>query len=138
MERAGPLSPGRRSAILARAAVEESRSDPKRTLWLFGQKTWQWLRPYPSPWYWPVPIVIAVGVLYTALDLLGAVGLATSPRRGVTIFCVLLLAVTMAVHVVFEVLWRYRAPYWDPVLILYSVFAAGRIGSTAAPTTPLP
>jgi 4-amino-4-deoxy-L-arabinose transferase-like glycosyltransferase len=127
MERAGPLSPGRRSALFARAAIEDARSDPKRALWLFGQKAWQWLRPYPSPWYWPLSIVFTVGVLYSALDLLGAIGLATSPRRGVALFCVLLLAVTMAAHVVLQVVWRYRAPYWDPVLILYSVFAADRL-----------
>jgi 4-amino-4-deoxy-L-arabinose transferase-like glycosyltransferase len=138
MERAGPLSPARRSALFARAAIDDARSDPKRALWLFGQKAWQWLRPYPSPWYWPLPIVVAVGVLYSALDLLGAVGLATSPRRGVALFCVLLLAATMAAHVVLQVVWRYRAPYWDPVLILYSVFAAGRIGGAPMRAKPAP
>jgi 4-amino-4-deoxy-L-arabinose transferase-like glycosyltransferase len=127
MESSGPLSPARRSALFARLAIDNARSDPKGTLWLFGQKAWQWLRPYPSPWYWPLPIVVAVGVLYSVLSLLGAVGLATSPRRGVALFCVLLLAATMAAHVVLQVVWRYRAPYWDPVLILYSVFAADRL-----------
>jgi hypothetical protein len=51
---------------------------------------------------------------------------------------VLLLAATMAAHVILQVVWRYRAPYWDPVLILYSVFAAARVGGTAMGTTRAP
>jgi 4-amino-4-deoxy-L-arabinose transferase-like glycosyltransferase len=138
MESSGPLSPAGRSAMFARAAIDDVRSDPKKALWLFGQKAWQWLRPYPSPWYWPLPIVVAVGVLYSAFYLLTVVGLANSPRRGVALFCVFLLAVTMAAHVVLQVVWRYRAPYWDPVLILYSVFGAAWIGGAAMRTTRAP
>ena len=31
----------------------------------------------------------------------------------------------MAAHVLVLVVWRYRVPYWDPVLLLYGVFGAG-------------
>ena len=34
------------------------------------------------------------------------------------------LLVTMAVHVALIVVWRYRIPYWDPVLLLYAVSGA--------------
>jgi hypothetical protein len=29
----------------------------------------------------------------------------------------------MAAHVAIIVVWRYRIPYWDPVLILYAALA---------------
>jgi hypothetical protein len=118
-------SPGRRSSALVRLAVEERRRDPAGTARLYAHKIWQWLRPYPTPLYWPASIVIGIGLLYTALYAAAAAGLATAHRRGAASFCLAVLAVTMASHVALLVLWRYRVPYWDPVLLLYGVFAAG-------------
>jgi carbon starvation protein len=37
-----------------------------------------------------------------------------------------ILVVSMAAHVVLQVVWRYRLPYWDPVLLLYGTFGAWR------------
>jgi hypothetical protein len=52
-------------------------------------------------------------------------GAVLSPRRGVALFCLgRCLAVSMAVHVLLLVVWRYRMPYWDPILILFAVFGA--------------
>jgi len=33
----------------------------------------------------------------------------------------------MALHVALEVVWRYRMPYWDPILILYAVFGGASL-----------
>jgi hypothetical protein len=33
----------------------------------------------------------------------------------------------MAAHVMTLVSWRYRVPYWDPVLVLYGTFGAGTL-----------
>ncbi|HEV2065168.1 MAG TPA: hypothetical protein VGS00_11540, partial [Thermoanaerobaculia bacterium] len=118
-------SPARRSSALVRLAVEERLGDPAGTAKLYAHKIWQWLRPYPTPLYWPGSIVLGVGLLYTALFAASAAGLAAAQRRGAALFCLVFLAVTMASHVVVLVQWRYRAPYWDPVLLLYGVFAAG-------------
>lgn len=118
-------SPGRRSSALVRLAVAERLRDPAGTANLYAHKVWQWLRPYPTPLYWPAPILVGVGLLYTALFAAAAAGLVTGGRRGAARFCLVLLAVTMASHVVFLVEWRYRAPYWDPVLLLYGVSFAG-------------
>jgi 4-amino-4-deoxy-L-arabinose transferase-like glycosyltransferase len=124
VDRDGMFSPGQRSAFFKRMALDEIRSDPANEARLIAKKTWQWLRPYPTPWFWPATIVVGVGILYLALDGLAAVGLASAKRRGVALFCVGVLAVAMAAHVALLVVWRYRVPYWDPILILYAVPAA--------------
>ncbi len=127
VDRDGVFTPGRRSAFFKEMAIAEIRADPAAEARLIAQKTWQWLRPYPTPWFWPAAVVVGVGVLYVVLDVLAVVGLATAKRRGVVVFCVGVLAVTMAAHVALLVVWRYRAPYWDPILILYAVPAAATL-----------
>jgi 4-amino-4-deoxy-L-arabinose transferase-like glycosyltransferase len=126
IEASGDVSPGRRSAGFARMAVEEARASPGAALDLLAQKAWHWVRPWPTPWFWPLPVVAGIGLLYVALYALAARGLWTSPRSGVAVFCTVLLLVSMLVHVALQVVWRYRVPYWDPVLILYGVFGAWR------------
>jgi hypothetical protein len=125
-EREGKTSPGQRSAAYARLAIEESRADPSESARLFARKAWHWVRPYPTPWYWPAPVVAAIGVLYAGLYLVGARGMLRAPRRGATAFCAAVLLLSMAAHVALQVVWRYRVPYWDPILVLYGVFGASR------------
>ena len=83
-------------------------------------------------------MVWTVGALYAVITVLAMVGLAVAPRPGVRLFVLAYLAVTLASHVVLIVVWRYRIPYWDPVLILYSVLGAGSIGGTVLRTTRAP
>jgi 4-amino-4-deoxy-L-arabinose transferase-like glycosyltransferase len=126
MEKAGRLSPGRRSAAFARMAIEESLADPFGSLRLFAWKAWHWVRPYPTPWFWGPAVVAGIGILYVVLYVLAARGLLRSPRRGVAVVCVAVLGISMMVHVALQVVWRYRVPYWDPILLLYGVFGAWR------------
>ena len=70
--------------------------------------------------------VILTGALYVGLYVLTARGLIRAPRRGVTAFCLAVLVLSMAAHVALQVVWRYRVPYWDPVLLLYGTFGAAR------------
>jgi hypothetical protein len=44
----------------------------------------------------------------------------------VTAFCLAVLVLSMAAHVALQVVWRYRVPYWDPILLLYGTFGAAR------------
>ncbi len=128
LEALGPAasqSPGRRSSALARLALEERLGDPAGTARLYARKIWQWIRPYPTPLYWPAAVLAGVGLLYTALYAAAAVGLARARRRGAALFSLAVLAVTMVSHVLVLVLWRYRVPSWDPILLLYGVFGAG-------------
>jgi hypothetical protein len=103
---------------------------PATAAWLLWKKSWDWLRPYPNPLFWPRGVVVVIGLLYAALTLLAARGLLLADRRGASLFCLGLLVLSMAVHVLTVVSWRYRIPYWDPVLILYGAFGAlrGRSG----------
>jgi hypothetical protein len=68
-----------------------------------------------------------VGAEYILLYALAAAGLATAPRRGSSLLCVAVLGVSMAAHVALEVVWRYRMPYWDPILLLYAGEGARRL-----------
>jgi hypothetical protein len=43
----------------------------------------------------------------------------------------------MAVHLAILVLWRYRVPYWDPILLLYGVPGAARWISSAVAPAPI-
>jgi len=117
-------SPSRRSFALVRMALEDRRRDGSGTLRLYARKLWHWIRPYPTP-FWGAPIVVGLGILYTSLYALTGVGFRAAARRGGVHFAIAVLAISMCVHVLMLVLWRYRTPYWDPILLLYGVFGAG-------------
>ena len=119
-------SPMEKSRAFRDMAIEERRADPAGWANLFVRKGWDWLRPYPSRLFWPTWVVIGTGAYYIVLFFLAAVGFASAPGPGVRAFSLALLALTMAAHVVIIVVWRYRIPYWDPVLLLYAVFGASR------------
>jgi 4-amino-4-deoxy-L-arabinose transferase-like glycosyltransferase len=134
IEAGGATSPERRSAGFARMAIEESLADPGASARLVVQKAWHWLRPYPTTWFWPPAIVVGVGVLYAALYALALRGFLRADRRGVAAFALAVLAISMAAHVVLQVVWRYRVPYWDPILLIYGV--AGAAGARTAGARP--
>ena len=138
IEAAAPRSPSAKSRYFFRKAVEERRGDPAGWAKLLLRKSWDWLRPYPNPLFWPAWIVWTVGVFYTVLTLLAAVGLASTPRPGVRAFSVSLLLLTMAAHVAILVVWRYRVPYWDPVLLLYGVVGSFLLAELFARRTGIP
>jgi hypothetical protein len=131
IEASGAASPGRRSAGFARMALEESLADPAAALRLGAWKAWHWVRPYPTPWYWPRAALLGIAALSLALYVFAARGFLSAPRRGVAAFAIAVLAVSLAVHVVFQVVWRYRVPYWDPVLLLFGVFGVSASLGTA-------
>src|SRR5262249_33541004 len=107
-------------------AIAESRADVAGSLRLLGVKAWQWVKPYPTAWFWPPAVVAGVGILYAALDLLAARGWLRASRRGVAAASLAVLVISMAAHVLLEVVWRYRVPYWDPIILLYGVAGAAR------------
>lgn len=132
---AGRTSPTERSRYFFSRAIAERRADPAGWLRLFARKAWEWLRPYPTPWFWPLGVVVTLGAFYVVLYALAAVGLIWAPRPGVRAFALGVLAVSMTVHVLVLVVWRYRVPYWDPVLLLYGVFGAGTLLPGWKPST---
>jgi 4-amino-4-deoxy-L-arabinose transferase-like glycosyltransferase len=121
----GRTSPSERSRYFVSRAIAERSADPAGWFRLLFRKSWEWVRPYPTPWFWPRTIVVAVGVLYVLLFAFAALGFLTAPRPGVRAFALGVMAVSLVVHVLVLVVWRYRVPYWDPVLLLYGTFAAG-------------
>lgn len=134
LERSG-ASPTRKSHALIRMAVAERRADLAGWTKLFLRKAWDWLRPYPSSLFWPRGIVVGTGIYYTLLFFAAAAGLLFAPRPGVRAFALALLLITMGAHVAIIVVWRYRVPYWDPVLLLYGVWGAARLTGTSAPAS---
>jgi 4-amino-4-deoxy-L-arabinose transferase-like glycosyltransferase len=126
LERAG-LSPAERSRHFVRKAIEERRGDPAGWARLLLYKARDFARPGPSPMFWPRPVVLSVSVFGAAVSFLAVIGLATAPRRGAAALAVAFLLVTMAIHVLLIVVWRYRIPYWDPVLLLYAVPGGAKI-----------
>jgi len=132
-------SPGRLSRALAAAALADRRADPAGTLRLIVWKAGDWLRPWADPRFWPVSVVAATGAVFLLLDVLAVIGLARAERTGARAFCLAFLAVTMLVHVILEVNWRYRTAYWDPVLLLYAVRgAAALVPISSAPVAAAP
>jgi len=118
-------SPSQRARAFVAQALAERRADPLGWARLLARKAWEWMRPYPTPWYWPAIVVEASALAYVVLYVFAAVGFTAAPRPGVRAFALAVLAVSTAVHVVILVVWRFRVPYWDPVLLLYGVFGAG-------------
>lgn len=127
IEAEAPGSPSAKSRFFLRRTLEERRGNPAAWARLLLRKAWDWLRPYPNPLFWPAWVVLSVGAIYVAGTLLAVLGLAAAARPGVRLFVLAYLALTMAGHVALIVVWRYRIPYWDPVLILYGVFGAARL-----------
>ena len=124
IEAAGATSPGRRSAGFARMALEETLADPGASLRLAIRKAWHWVRPYPTPWYWPRAAILALAAFYLVIYGFAARGFVIAPRRGVAAFAAAVLVVSLGVHVLLQVVWRYRVPYWDPVLLLDGAYGA--------------
>ena len=120
----GNVSPSQRSRAYLEMALAERERNPAATPALWRHKLWDWLRPYPNPIFWPRGIVIGVGVFYAALYVFAARGLIRSPRRGASLFGAAVLAGGLLAHLPFVVVWRYRIPFWDPILILYGVYGA--------------
>jgi 4-amino-4-deoxy-L-arabinose transferase-like glycosyltransferase len=133
LARVDPVAAAQPSEYFGRIGVAYCLAHPGATVALAGRKALDWLRPYPNPWFWPRKVVFSVGLLYSALFALAAFGLAAAPRRGVVRFSLAFLLVTMAVHVALIVVWRYRVPYWDPVLLLYGSFGAVALVRRASP-----
>jgi len=125
-------NPGRRSAAFRAEAVRWIRSHPREEIRLLFRKAGDWLRPSPSSFVWGPGVRIVIGTEYALLYALAAIGLATAARRGVAFFAVAVLAVTMATHVVLQVVWRYRMPYWDPILLVYAVGGMRRLAARRA------
>ena len=126
-------SPGRLSRALFSAALAERLADPAGGARLLAWKARDWLRPYPDPRFWRPAPVVALGAYFALLYLAAAVGLASADRRGARTFALVFLAITFAFHLAFETSWRYRAAYWDPVLLLYAVPGAAAIGRRRGP-----
>jgi 4-amino-4-deoxy-L-arabinose transferase-like glycosyltransferase len=127
LDSSGRGSPGERSRAFARQAVSERLRDPAGWAKLLLRKAWDWLRPYPNPLFWPAFAVAGAAVYNVLLYFLAVAGFVAAPRPGARAFCLAFLAVTLLSHVVLIVVWRYRIPYWDPVLLLYGVFGAGTL-----------
>jgi hypothetical protein len=121
----GKTSPAERSSYFVSRAIAERKADPGSWPRLLLRKSWEWLRPYPTPWFWPRSVVIAVGAFYTLLFAAAAAGFVSAPRPGVRAVTLAVLAISMAAHVLILVVWRFRVPYWDPPLLLYGAFGAG-------------
>lgn len=126
-------SPMRRSLALVRFGLEDLRGDPEGARRLYLRKLWHWVRPYPTL-FWGLPVVVGFGVLYAVLYVFTAIGLARASRRGPVAFAAAVLVIATTLHVVFLVLWRYRIPYADPILLLYGLFGASdTLGKRWAP-----
>jgi 4-amino-4-deoxy-L-arabinose transferase-like glycosyltransferase len=113
-------NPGRRSAALLEASFRWIRGHPREEAWLLWKKAEGWIRPGASPLAWGRTVVVLTTVYYTSLFLSAGLGLATAQRGGVALACLSIALITMAVHVVFLVVLRYRMASWDPILILYA------------------
>ncbi len=124
LDRAGRTSPSGRSRHFFQLALAERTADLAGWARLSMRKAWDWLRPYPSPIFWPMPVVLATGAFYTALCGLTVVGLVREKRRRLRAFVLAFLALTMLPYLAMLVLWRYRIACWDPVLVLYGAVGA--------------
>jgi 4-amino-4-deoxy-L-arabinose transferase-like glycosyltransferase len=127
LESRGIDAPGAKSRAFVLATLEEHRGDAAGWARLIGRKALDWLRPWPNPWYWHPVVVWGVGALYVLLYLLATPGLVGSRRRGAAAFAVGVLLLSMAAHVATLVVFRYRIPFWDPILLLYGLASAERL-----------
>ncbi len=127
VEAGGALSPRQRARAFRDMALQDIRADPGASLRLLLRKGWFWLRPYPTTWFRSAGIVWLTGLYYGILYVLAAVGFRSARRRGVRRFALGALAVSMASHALIIVVWRYRIPYWDPILLLYGVPGGARL-----------
>ncbi|MEP6768648.1 MAG: glycosyltransferase family 39 protein [Acidobacteriota bacterium] len=123
----GVLSPRQRGRAFREMALDDVRADPSAALRLLLQKSWFWLRPYPTTWFRSAWVVRGTGLYYGVVYALAAAGFVAARRRGVRLFALGILAVSLASHVLIIVVWRYRIPYWDPVLLLYGAPGGARL-----------
>lgn len=114
-------NPARRSAAFVHAAVVWIQANPHKEMDLLLEKLGDWLRPWANPLAWPRAVVFSSGIYYSFLFVLTAVGLSLTRRRGVAFFALAVLIISTFVHVACLVSWRYRMPFWDPVLEVFGI-----------------
>ena len=119
-------NPADRSRAFLADATEWIRAHPSAWARLLADKTLDWLRPWANPLVWSPRVVVATGLWNILLFGLAAVGLTRVPR-GVAWAAVAWLALSAAVHVAMIVVLRYRATFWDPVLVVLAGAAMLRV-----------
>lgn len=127
LDRLGVTSPGARSRSFFRQTFAERAARPGSWPPLLLRKAADFVRPWPNPLFWPKAVVAGVGVVGAAVTALAVVGFLLPSRPGVRAFALAFLAVTLISHVALIVVWRYRIPYWDPVLLLYAMPGGARL-----------
>ncbi len=127
MEARGVFSPSGRSRAFRELAYQDIRADRSASFTLLMRKAWFWVRPWPTAWYRSPPVTVAIGLYYALLYFLAILGFRSALRPGVRLVAWGMMGVTVAAHVVLIVVWRYRIPYWDPVLLLYAMPGGARL-----------
>src|SRR5262249_52409084 len=107
LETSGLATPAAVSRALLRETLADAARRPSWHLELLLRKTWDWLRPFPNPLFGPRAVAVGIGAFYALLYGLAFLGLAEAPRRGVSLFALSVLALSMAAHVASVVSWRY-------------------------------
>ena len=119
-------NPALRSRAFRADAVEWIRAHPASWARLLGDKTLDWLRPWANPLAWSPRIVVATGIWNVVLFALAGAGLAFVPRPAAWAAAAW-LTLSAAVHVAMIVVLRYRATFWDPVLVVLAAATMLRV-----------
>ncbi len=70
LQAAGVTTPAAISRALVGETLSDARAHPGAHVRLLLLKSWDWLRPYPNPLFWPRLFVVAVGLFYGVLYVL--------------------------------------------------------------------
>ncbi|HJQ41355.1 MAG TPA: hypothetical protein VKB93_29800 [Thermoanaerobaculia bacterium] len=116
------LTPRARSAEWRDAALANIRAHPRVELLFTLKKAWIYWRPWLNPQEYSFKIVLATGIVTTALYVLASFGFARMERR-VVLWVAAFFIVGWIAHLPHQVVTRFRYPLTDPLLIMAASLA---------------
>ena len=118
-----------RSEFFEQAALKQLMVNPIQSIQLIKTKILVFLRPWLDPAAWGIPVLLITGIWESLLYLGGIIGwtLLWKRSRSVAALIALYLISALAVNLPFQVVVRFRIPFYEWVLVLLTAFAIDQV-----------
>ena len=126
------LTPRASSAAWRDAALANIRAYPRIEALFTLKKAWLYWRPWLNPQEYSFRVVVASGIVTTALYVFALFGFARMERR-VVLWIAAIFVVGWLAHLPHQVVMRFRYPLTDPILIIAASVILSRADGEGSP-----
>jgi hypothetical protein len=116
-------TPSSRSREWRRRAITNIMRQPGVETAFFLEKAWLFWRPWLNPMEYSRGVVVLSAIFFSALYILGAIGLALYDNRRLTLAVLTFFAIVWLAHLPYQISMRLRIPFVDPLMIVFAASA---------------